>query len=113
MHDLSQSQLNVLSVYGPSTPELNGSRSRRPTLVGANRGISEFSVSSMDSSSNLLRSMDSGGALRSGVDQSTNSATTVDSTGSAEEKEKQTKADNSKRLRIIREIVEYVSSSFL
>jgi len=111
MHDLSQSQLNVLSVYGSSTPDLNGSRSRRPTIVETNRGVSELSISSMDSSSQL-RSADSGGALRNGIDQSTNSTTTVDSTGSVEEKEKQAKADKGKRLRIVREIVECVSSFF-
>lgn len=113
MHDLSQSQLNILSVYGPSTPELNSSRSRRPTIAETNRGVSEFSISSMDSSSNQLRSIGSKGALRNGVDRSTNSTMTVDSAGSAEEKEKQAKADNSKRLRIIREIVEYVSAFLL
>ena len=110
MHDLSQSQLNVLSVYGPSTPDLNGSRSRRPTMVETNRGVSEHSISSVDSSSQL-RSPDSRGALRNGADQSTDSTMTVDSTGSIEEKEKQAKADNSKRLRIVREIVECVSFS--
>ena len=66
----------------------------------------------MDSSSQL-RSADSRGALRDGVDQSTNGTTTVDSTGSVEDKEKQAKADRAKRLRIVREIVEYVSSPSL
>jgi len=111
MHDLSQSQLNVLSVYGSSTPDLNGPRSRRPTMVETNRGVSELSISSVDSSSQL-RSADSRGASRNGTDQSTNSTTTVDSTGNAEEKEKQTKADNNKRLRIVREIIECVPSFF-
>lgn len=107
MHDLSQSQLNVLSVYGSSTPDLNSSRSRRPTIAETGRGASEHSVTSTDSS-NQLRSADSRGALRNGTDQSTNSIVTVDTVGSAEEKEKQTKADNAKRLRIVREIVECV-----
>lgn len=107
MHDLSQSQLNVLSVYGPSTPDLNSSRSRRPTLGEASRGPSELSVTSADSSPQL-RSGDSRGALRDGADQSTNSIITIDGSGSAEEKEKQAKADSAKRLRIVREIVECV-----
>jgi len=109
MHDLSQSQLNVLSVYGSSTPDLNGSRSRRPTIVEANRGISEPSTSSMEPDSQL-RSADSRGSLRNGPDQATNSTITVESTGSVEEKEKQAKADKGKRLRIVREIVECVPS---
>lgn len=105
MHDLSQSQLNVLSVYGPSTPDLNSSRSRRPTLAETSRGASEHSITSTDSSSQL-RSPDSRGALRNGVDQLTNSTIIVDNVESAEEKEKQAKADRAKRLRIVREIVE-------
>ena len=109
MHDLSQFQLSVLSMYGSSTPDLGGSRSRRPTIAETNRGVSEHSASSADSSSQL-RSADSRGALRNGADQSTNSMITIDSTGSAEEKEKQAKADRGKRLRIIREIVECVST---
>ena len=112
MHDLSQSQLNVLSVYGPSTPDLNNSRSRRPTLAENNRGVSEHSVLSADSTGQL-RSADSRGALRNGTDQATYSMITVDSAGSAEEKEKQAKADRNKRLRIVREIVECVYSFFL
>jgi len=111
MHDLSQSQLNALSVYGASTPDLNSSRSRRPTLVETSRGASEHSVLSTDSSSQL-RSADSRGALRNGTEQATNSMITVDSNGSAEEKEKQAKADRGKRIRIVREIVECVSSIF-
>ena len=111
MHDLSQSQLNVLSVYGSSTPDLSGSRSRRPTLAESNRGVSEPYISSVDSSGQL-RSADSRGALRNGTDQSTNSMITVDSTGSAEDKEKQAKADKGKRLRIVREIIECVSPFF-
>jgi len=109
MHDLSQSQLNVLSVYGSSTPDLNSSRSRRPTIVESNRGTSEPSILSMESDSQL-RSADSRGSLRNGADQATNSVITVDSTGSVEEKEKQAKADRGKRLRIVREIVEYAPS---
>jgi len=109
MHDLSQSQLNVLSLYGSSTPDLNSSRSRRPTIVEANRGISEPSISSMEPDSQL-RSADSRGSLRNGADQTTDSTTTVDSAGSLEEKEKQAKADKGKRLRIVREIVECVRS---
>ena len=81
-------------------------------MVETNRGVSEHSISSADSISQL-RSADSRGALRNGTDQSTNSTVTVDSAGSAEEKEKQVKADNSKRLRIVREIVECVYSFFL
>ena len=107
MHDLSQSQLNVLSVYGPSTPDLSSSRSRRPTIVETGRGASDQSITSTDSSTQL-RSPDSRGALRNGLDQSTNSTTTVDSAGSVEDKEKQAKADKAKRLRIVREIVECV-----
>ena len=109
MHDLSQSQLSVLSVYGSSTPDLNSSRSRRPTIVEANRGISEPSISTEPHSQ--LRSEDSRGSLRNGTDQATSSTVTVDSTGSVEEKERQVKADKGKRLRIVREIVECVSSS--
>ena len=108
MHDLSQSQLNVLSMYG-SSPDLNNSRSRRPTIVETNRGVSEHFASSTDSS-NQSRSADSRGASRNGADQATNSMITVDSAGSVEEKEKQAKADKGKRLRIVREIVECVSS---
>jgi len=78
-------------------------------MVETNRGVSEHSISSADSISQL-RSADSRGALRNGADQSINSTVTVDSAGSAEEKEKQVKADNSKRLRIVREIVECVCS---
>ena len=98
MHDLSQSQLNVLSVYGPSTPDLNSSRSRRPTLAETNRVVSEQSIASTDSR----------GVSRNETDQSNSSVATVDSTESAEEKEKQAKADKAKRLRIVREIVECV-----
>ncbi|KAF9651906.1 hypothetical protein BDM02DRAFT_3090128 [Thelephora ganbajun] len=105
MHDLSQSQLNVLSMYGSSTPDLSSSRSRRPTMVETNRGVSEHSILSTDSGSQS-RSADSRGGSRNGTDQSTNSMITVDSTGSAEEKEKQAKPDKVKRLRIVREIVE-------
>lgn len=107
MHDLSQSQLNVLSVYGSSTPDLSSSRSRRPTIIEIGRGVSEHSATSTDPG-NQLRSADSRGALRNGTDQSTSSTITVDSAGSAEEKEKQAKADKAKRLRIVREIVECV-----
>ena len=107
MHDLSQSQLRVLSMYGPSTPDLNNSRSRRPTIAETHRGVSEHSISSTDTSGQL-RSADSRGALRNGSDQTTNSTITVDSTGSAEDKEKQAKADRGKRLRIVREIIECV-----
>lgn len=78
-------------------------------MVETNRGVSEHSTSSTDSIIQL-RSADSRGVLRNGADQSTNSTVTVDSAGSAEEKEKQVKADNSKRLRIVREIVECVRS---
>jgi len=78
-------------------------------MVETNRGVSEHSILSADSISQL-RSADSRGALRNGADQSTNSTVTVDSAGSAEEKEKQVKADNSKRLRIVREIVECACS---
>ena len=108
MHDLSQSQLNVLSVYGPSTPDLNNSRSRRPMTSDGNRGISEHFISSVDSSGQL-RSADTKGALRNGTDQAATSTIVVDSTGSVEEKEKQAKADRGKRVRIVREIVEWVS----
>ena len=107
MHDLGQSQLNVLSVYGSSTPDLSSSRSRRPTIAESGRGASEQSIMSTDSS-NQLRSVDSRGALKSETGQATNSTITVDSAGSAEEKEKQAKADKAKRLRIVREIVECV-----
>lgn len=81
-------------------------------MVETSRGVSEHSNSPTDSS-NQLRLVDSRGALRDGVDQPANSTTTVDSTGSAEDKEKQAKADRAKRLRIVREIVECVSSSSL
>lgn len=112
MHDLSQSQLKVLSMYGSSTPDLNNSRSRRPTMVETHRGVSEHSISSADSSGQL-RSADSRGALRNGTDQATNSMITIDSAGSAEDKEKQAKADRGKRLRIVREIIECVSQFLL
>ena len=111
MHDLSQSQLNVLSVYGASTPDLTNSRSRRPTLVETNRVVSDNSTSSSPDPSGQLRSVDSRGALRNGTEQATKSTVIVDSTESAEEKEKQAKADRGKRLRIVREIVEYVPPS--
>lgn len=110
MHDLSQSQLNVLSVYGSSTPDLSSSRSRRPTIADITRGVSEPYISA--DSNSQLRSADSRGALRNGTDQSTNSMITVDSTGSTEDKEKQAKADKNKRSRIVREIVECVSPFF-
>ena len=109
MHDLSQSQLDPLSVYGSSTPETNSPRSQRPAIVEANRGVSEHSTSITEPDSQL-RSADLRGSLRTGADQVTNSTITVDSTGSVEEREKKAKADKGKRLRIVREIVECVPS---
>ena len=62
----------------------------------AHRGVSEH----------LLSSTGLMGELKSGTDWATNSTVAVDSTRSAEDKEKQAKADRVKGLRIIHEIIE-------
>ena len=82
------------------------------------RVMSDGSIPSMSSTPSLpssrpdssagLRSVDSRIGLRSGYTTQTNSVATTDSSGSGEERKY--KDDRAKRSRIIREIVEWVSS---
>ena len=115
MHDLSLTQV-PLPPIPPDPP--SGLRSRRPTIVENGRVMSDGSIPSMSSTPSLpssrpdssagLRSVDSRIGLRSGYTTQTNSVATTDSSGSGEERKY--KDDRAKRSRIIREIVEWVSS---
>jgi hypothetical protein len=111
MNDLNQTQTNVLSMYGSTAEEAVGaSRSRRPTIVDAGRGVSENTIGSVSGSgsSGQLRSMESMAKLRNGGTAKTLSVATTDSSGSGSSEERKYKDDKSKRSMVVREIVEYV-----
>jgi hypothetical protein len=113
MHDLGLTQINTMSVYGgPTEPSTPGTRSRRPTVVDNGRFPSDSSVTSLSSigASSHLRSKESRNALRSVSSAQTNSVATTDSSGSGGGEERKYKDDKGKRARIMREIVEYVTS---
>ncbi len=117
MHDLGLTQTNVMSMYGGLTDALQGTRSRRPTVVETGRVPSESSVSSLATSSvsdvSQLRSIESRMGVRSGVTTQTNSVATTDSNGSGGTEERKWKDDKGKRQRVVKEIVECVALSFL
>ncbi|KAJ3506063.1 hypothetical protein NLJ89_g7086 [Agrocybe chaxingu] len=105
MNDLGTiQQSNPLSMYGASTQEEHGARSRRPTIVEREVSMASTGSTSLASdSSGQLRSSDSIAGLRSGTSSQTLSVATTDSTGSGEERKY--KDDKGKRAGVIREIV--------
>jgi hypothetical protein len=117
MNDLSVTQHAVMSMYSPSTPDITGSgpRSRRPTTTDGSRVVSDGTLSSPSSvaasrsgSSDQLRSPESIAHLRSLNSSQTTSIATTDSAGSAYGEERKFKDDSGRRMRVVKEIVEYV-----
>lgn len=108
MNDLGTVQQgNPLSMYGSSGQDDHHTtvRSRRPTIVEAQREpslASSTTLASLSDSSGQLRSSDSIAGLRSGSSSQTLSVATTDSNGSEERKYKD---DKGKRAMVIREIV--------
>lgn len=117
MNDLSVTQQSHMSMYSPSSPDIagSGSRSRRPTIADGSRVTSDGTLSSPGSvaasrsgSSDQLRSSESIAHLRSLNMSQTNSIATTDSAGSVYGEERKFKDDGSRRMRVVKEIVEYV-----
>jgi hypothetical protein len=115
MNDLSVTQHSLMSMYLPSTPDIAGSgpRSRRPTVVDNGRvapdgtSTSPSSVAaSRSGSSDQLRSPESISHLRSLNLSQTASIATTDSVGSVYGEERKFKDDSSRRMRVVKEIVE-------
>jgi hypothetical protein len=108
MNDLGTAQQgNPFSMYGPSGQDDHHPpvRSRRPTVVEAQREpsmASSSTLASLSDSSGHLRSAESIAGLRSGSSSQTLSVAT-DSSGSSEERKY--KDDKGKRAMVIREIV--------
>jgi len=117
MNDLSVTQHSLMSMYAPSTPDIMGSgpRSRRSTAGDGSRVVSDGVHSSPSSvaasrsgSSDQLRSPESIAHLRSLNSSQTASIATTDSAGSTYGEERKFKDDASRRMRVVKEIVEYV-----
>ena len=117
MNDLSVTQVSLMSMYSPSSPDITGSgpRSRRPTAADGSRVASDGTLSSPGSiavsrsgSSDQLRSPESITHLRSLNSSQTASIATTDSVGSAYGEERKFKDDGGRRMRVVKEIVEYV-----
>lgn len=115
MNDLSVTQHSLMSVYSPSTPDIagSGSRSRRPTVTDSGRVASDGTSSSPSSvaasrsgSSDQLRSSESITHLRSLNLSHTSSIATTDSAGSVYGEERKFKDDSSRRMRVVKEIVD-------
>ena len=115
MNDLSVTQHSLMSMYSPSMPDItgSGSRSRRPTVVDSGRvapdgtSTSPSSVAaSRSGSSDQLRSPESIAHLRSVNSSQTASIATTDSVGSVYGEERKFKDDSSRRMRVVKEIVE-------
>ena len=115
MNDLSVTQHSLMSMYSPSTPDItgSGSRSRRPTIVDSGRVAPDGTSSSPSSvaasrsgSSDQLRSSESISHLRSLNSSQTASIATTDSVGSVYGEERKFKDDSSRRMRVVKEIVE-------
>ncbi|KAI9460839.1 hypothetical protein BJY52DRAFT_1117480 [Lactarius psammicola] len=112
MNDLSVTQLTLMSMYSPSSPDMasSGSRSRRPTTAESGRVASDGTLSSFaisrSGSSDQLRSPESIAHLRSLNLSQTNSIATTDSGGSVSGEERKFKDDGSRRMKIVKEIVE-------
>ncbi|TFK40977.1 hypothetical protein BDQ12DRAFT_600147 [Crucibulum laeve] len=106
MNDLALSQsVNPLSMYGVAADEVL-TRSRRPTIVEAQREVSLALSNTTSISSDIsaqLRPSDSILGLRSGTASQTISIATTDSNGSSEERK--FKDDKGKRAMVVREIV--------
>ena len=109
MNDLGTAQQgNPLSMYSSSGQDDHHTtvRSRRPTIVEAQREpsmASSATLASLSDSAAHLRSSDSIAGLRSGSSSQTLSVATTDSNGSSEERKY--KDDKGKRAMVIREIV--------
>ncbi len=116
MNDLSVTQLTLMSMYSPSSPDMAGSglRSRRPTTTESGRVASDGTLSSFaisrSGSSDQLRSPESIAHLRSLNLSQTSSIATTDSGGSISGEERKFKDDGGRRMKIVKEIVEYVNS---
>jgi hypothetical protein len=117
MNDLSVTQHSLMSMYSPSTPDITGSgpRPRRSTAGDGSRVVSDGVHSSPSSagasrsgSSDQLRSPESIAHLRSLNSSQTTSIATTDSTGSTYGEERKFKDDAGRRMRVVKEIVEYV-----
>ena len=115
MNDLTVTQHSVMSMYSPSTPDItgSGSRPRRPTVVDSGRVAPDGTLSSPSSvaasrsgSSDQLRSPESITHLRSLNSSQTASIATTDSAGSVYGEERKFKDDSSRRMRVVKEIVE-------
>lgn len=115
MNDLSVTQHSLMSMYSPSTPDItgSGSRSRRPTVTDSGRVASDGTSTSPSSvaasrsgSSDQLRSSESITHLRSLNSSHTASIATTDSAGSVYGEERKFKDDSSRRMRVVKEIVE-------
>jgi hypothetical protein len=119
MNDLSVTQNSLMNMNSPSSPDItgSGSRSRRPTIADSGRVAPDGTLSSPSSvaasrsgSSDQLRSPESIAHLRSLNLSQTNSIATTDSAGSIYGEERKFKDDGSRRMRVVKEIVEYVKS---
>jgi len=119
MNDLSVTQHSLMSMYAPSTPDITGSgpRPRRPTATDGSRVVSDGIHSSPSSvaasrsgSSDQLRSPESIAHLRSLNSSQTASIATTDSAGSTYGEERKFKDDAGRRMRVVKEIVEYVET---
>jgi hypothetical protein len=117
MNDLSVTQHSLMSMYSPSTPDIMGSgpRPRRATAGDGSRVVSDGVHSSPSSvaasrsgSSDQLRSPESITHLRSLNSSQTTSIATTDSAGSTFGEERKFKDDAGRRMRVVKEIVEYV-----
>ncbi|KAI0257518.1 hypothetical protein BJV78DRAFT_1293142 [Lactifluus subvellereus] len=115
MNDLSVTQHALMSMYTPSSPDIVGSglRSRRPTIADGSRVVSDGNLSppssvaaSRSGSSDQLRSPESIAHLRNLNSSQTTSIVTTESGGSANGEERKFKDDSSRRMRVVKEIVE-------
>jgi len=118
MNDLSVTQLSLMNMHTQSTPDITGSgpRPRRLTTADSGAVVSDSALSSPSSvaasrtgSSDQLRSPESIAQLRSHNGSQTTSIATSDSTGSVYGEERKFKDDSGRRMRVVKEIVEYVN----
>ncbi|KAI0307840.1 hypothetical protein B0F90DRAFT_72744 [Multifurca ochricompacta] len=115
MNDLSVTQLSIMSIYSPSSLDIAGSghRYRQPATTDSARVASDGTLSSPGSvaasrsgSSDQLRSPESITHLRSLNLSQTASIATTDSGSSTNGEERKFKDDGSRRMRVVKEIVE-------
>ena len=112
MNDLSVTQLGLMSMDSPSSPDIAGSdpRSQQPTTADSGRVASDdtlgsFSASRSGGSEQLLSPEPTAHSSSLNMSQTTSIATT-ESGGLVHGKERKFKDDGGRRMKIVKEIVE-------